>query len=228
MAFFLLYDAIFQTFKKTRITSFLFYFLLGIILIIGILDQTPNGIAWNKSLEAKYKQDAQFIHEIEALMPKNAMIFQMPYVPFPEWPPVNKMTDYDHLRAYLHSKTLRWSYGAMKGREAVIWQRIVTAKPVNEFLENLSSKGFSGVYLDRFGYQDTGAELEAKLSALLNTKPLISPDRRLVFFDMTEYNKRTKKINLSLTDEDLELPLRDISLPKETNNLEVDLDFLKE
>jgi phosphoglycerol transferase len=103
------------------------------------------------------------------------------------------MKDYDHFRGYLHSKSLRWSYGAMKGRMADGWQKTIAEKPLKEFVAWLSLSEFSGIYLDRFGYRDSGADLEGKLSKLLNIKPVVSSDKRLVFFNMAEFNQRTVK-----------------------------------
>jgi len=226
MGFFLYYEYIFRKYKNTKIVSLFFSVFPCFILILGILDQTPEHIDLNRRIEKHYKQEARFIHDIEALMPKNAMIFQLPSVPFPEYPAPDKMMDYDHFRAYLHSKTLRWSYGAMKGRETAMWQEIVAAKPADEFLEDISIKGFSGVYLDRFGYPDKGAAMEARLSALLKRQPLISPDKRLLFFDMSEYKKKTTKVDPSITDKDLELPIRNITLQRETDNVLINIDSL--
>ena len=79
------------------------------------------------------------------------MIFQMPYVPFPESPPVNKMVDYEHFKAYLHSKPLRWSYGAIEEGENDLWQRAVTAKPAEEFVGEISRAGFTGIHTNRDG-----------------------------------------------------------------------------
>ena len=120
------------------------------------------------------------------------MIFQMPYVPFPESPPVNKMIDYEHFKAYLHSKSLRWSYGAIKEEENDLWQRAVTAKPVEEFVGEISRAGFTGIYINRDGYLDNGAKLEAELTALLGAKPVVSSKGNLSFFNLTDYNDRLR------------------------------------
>ena len=61
--------------------------------------------------------DAAFVADTEDALGSSASIFRFPYVPFPENPPVVGMTDYDHLRGYVHSDTLHWSYGGAKGRE---------------------------------------------------------------------------------------------------------------
>ncbi len=74
----------------------------------------------------------------------------------------------------------------MKFREADAWQRQVTAKPLSELVEVLGAAGFHGIYLDRYGYPDQSAELEAGLSTLLHTRPIVSPNQRLVFFPLAK------------------------------------------
>jgi phosphoglycerol transferase len=159
---------------------------LGLLLAIGILDQTTAHFAppYDR-LRAAYFNDRDFVRRIEASVPENAMIFQLPYVPFPENPPVHRMVDYSHFRGYLHSKTLRWSYGAMKGREGDAWQRHVAGQPLPEMLKALIAAGFRGIYVDRFGYADQGAAMEAALSKLLRIEPIESGDRRLMFFNLS-------------------------------------------
>ena len=75
------------------------------------------------------------------------MVFQLPYVAFPESPPAHKMRDYDHLWGYFHSDRLKWSYGAIKGREGDLWQRRAASEPAAEMVETLRGAGFGGVML---------------------------------------------------------------------------------
>ena len=166
---------------------------LGLILLLGILDQTGNGIYFvphYAAFRSENASDADFVRRIEAMMPGGAMIFQLPYVEFPENPPVNLMQDYEHFRPYLHSKNLRWSYGAIRGRENDRWQNLTANLPPDQFLETISLAGFSGVYVDRKGYPDSGAEMEAKLANLLDTKPLVSANGQMVLFDLGKYNSK--------------------------------------
>ncbi len=115
------------------------------------------------------------------------MVYQMPYVPFPENVPVQNLTDYELLRPFFHTRTLRFSYGAMKGREVSRWQADLATRPLPEALERLAFAGFGGVYLDRAGFADAGAATEAELSRLLGVQPLVSRSGRQTFFDMTAY-----------------------------------------
>lgn len=178
---------------KTKRAQFFYYGLILLVLVVGVLDQTTaNFIPPYALTKAEYLNDEIFVNDIEAIMPGNAMIFQLPYVPFPEYPPVNRMSDYSLLKAYLHSKDLRWSYGAMKGRPGDDWQRMVASMPVGDMLKTLSSFGFEGIYIDRHGFEDGGAKLISDIKQILGTELLVSGNKRLYFFDMTTYNQKIK------------------------------------
>ena len=79
--------------------------------------RAPHTIPPYRAVAAEWRNDEAFVRAIDARLPEGALVFQLPYVPFPETPPVNRMFDYDELRGYLHSDDLRWSYGAVKGRD---------------------------------------------------------------------------------------------------------------
>ena len=161
--------------------------LLG-LLALGAYDQTsakfvPPYAETGKRIES----DADFGRRIEDALPPGSMVYQMPYVPFPENVPVQNLTDYELLRPFFHTRTLRFSYGAMKGREVSRWQADLATRPLPEALERLAFAGFGGVYLDRAGFADAGAATEAELSRLLGVQPLVSRSGRQTFFDMTAY-----------------------------------------
>src|SRR5206468_6032912 len=85
--------------------------------------------------------------------------------PFPEFPPQYRMPTYEPARGYVHTRTLVWSYGAMKNRDADAWQREVAyeatahdapdAGPVplpHEFLRRIVVRGFDGLLIDARGF----------------------------------------------------------------------------
>ena len=57
--------------------------------------------------------------------------------------------------SFLHTRSVRWSYGAMKGRPAD-WAAELVGVPVADLVSRLAAAGFDGVYVDRFGYADDG------------------------------------------------------------------------
>ncbi len=168
--------------------------LLIPILVAGILDQAP-AVVWNTpwpTMKAEYENDQSFVEEIERRLPPAAMIYELPYVPFPEYPPVGKMLDYDLFRGYLHSSDLRWSYAAMKGSAAAAWERKAANQPVPQFVAYLVQNGFKGIYLDRFGFDESnrnyiagGSSLvlfEGALNSILGPPAVVSANQRLVFY----------------------------------------------
>jgi len=149
------------------------------LVAVAVLDQTAPTMAVNfRAQSAAYNNDASFVAKVESSIPPGAMVFQLPYAPFPESGPVGTMTDYEHLKAYLHSKTLRWSYGAYRGRETDIWQRQVSQLPTADFVAQIKDRGFKGVWVDRRG----GDVKEASLQDVLGVQPLVSADGHLAFY----------------------------------------------
>jgi phosphoglycerol transferase len=151
----------------------------SLILALGLLDQISPASAPSYERNAlDFRNDADFVSAIEAAAP-GASIFQLPAMAYPESQPAYRLGDYQLFRGYLHSDTLRWSYGAMRGREASNWQTAVAKLPPEKFLSEIRAKGFAGLYLDRRGYADDSTE--KKFQVLLGT-PMVSRDQRLVFF----------------------------------------------
>lgn len=97
--------------------------------------------------------------------------------------------EYDHFRAYLHTRALRWSFGAIQGRDDD-WQRRVGADPPDALVVELAAAGFSGLYVDRGGYQDDGGRAAARFEALLGP-PLVSEDGRFAVYNLTELPGRS-------------------------------------
>jgi hypothetical protein len=154
------------------------------VLVVGLLDQTSNAfMPAYRVYAADYRSDESFVRAIEERLPAGAMIFQLPYIPFPESPPVNRMFDYDELRGYLHSNDLRWSYGIVRGRPEDR-NGALASEPVPRMVDDVAATGFAGIYVDRFGYEDQGAKLETELTAAVGAPPLVSPNGRLSFFEL--------------------------------------------
>jgi phosphoglycerol transferase len=166
---------------------------LAVLTLLGLLDEIGARVApdYTKIL-FDYSTDGDFVQRIEAAMPPGAMIFQLPVLVFPENPSVHRMHDYDHARGYLRSRTLRWSYGAVRGRDAEVWQRWVADQPPPELVRTVAAAGFSGLYVNRDGYPDGAAGLTAEIAAVLGQAPIRSSHDRFLFFDLTGYRARLR------------------------------------
>ena len=182
-------DEFLKRFGASRLSAAACCGLIAVVAVFGICEQTTaaDAAAPDDSAKTAYLDDSRFVAAIEAAMPERAMIFQLPNMPFPSTVSAGRLDRFEPAIGYLHSRTLRWSYRMMRGRERVDWDRRAASKPLKEFLDTIVAENFKGVYIDRRGYPDNAAALESKLSALLGLRPVTSDDRRRSFFDLSRY-----------------------------------------
>lgn len=137
------------------------YLVWGGLLVLGFLDQTPH--SWfRRDIAAtideaadRFRADELFFKQIEERMPPGSRVFCLPYAGFPEAPTQYRMRAYEHARGYIHTDTLVWSYGAMKGREADAWQRDVVAEKDDQLIRRVVFGGFDGLLIDGRGFPTT-------------------------------------------------------------------------
>jgi phosphoglycerol transferase len=175
--------------RLVRRSSKLLY-AAGLLLLtaVGLYDQTSTSfIPDYVKVERAFRSDAEFVRTIEKKLPPGAMIFQLPYLTFPE------AAEYDLARGYLHSRHLRWSYGAMVSEQSDLWTRAAKELPVPEMTRRVAEAGFSGIYLDRRLYPDNGASIEQQISATISQPPIVSSPSQLSFFSLEEYKARLGK-----------------------------------
>ena len=138
------------------------------VVVLGVLDQTPRELASGpRSSQVLFSRDAAFGRRLQALLPRGAMIFQLPYQAYPESPPRYGMLDYEPFSGYVHTTGLRWSYGAMKGRPDATWQASTSALPVAAMVDRLRSAGFGYIWVQLNGYPDGGTATKRSLDELL-------------------------------------------------------------
>jgi len=153
-----------------------------LIAVIGSLDQTASPCEpCNQALRSAFEQDREFNRAIETSLPARAAIYQLPYIPFPE--PANYRLIYEQMSGAINSKQLRWSYGTMKGREGDLFFRALAKWPLEAQLDVLRRLAFSGIYVDRRGYDDDGRAIEATLRKSTGAGPaFVRSDNRVAFY----------------------------------------------
>src|SRR5262249_18407065 len=65
--------------------------------------------------------------------------------------------------------------------------------PPEAMVRAVTLAGYTGLTIDRWGYQDRGAELETRLKSLLGQSPFVSANGRHAYFDLTAYVPRLRK-----------------------------------
>ena len=155
------------------------------IAVLGVWDQTtPAMVPAYEQVAAEWDGVGDFVAEAESGLAPGAMVFQLPYVPFPEYPPVVRMLDYDHFKPYLRSSKAHWSYGAVKGREAAAWNAATSQLPPEQLVSAVQAEGFAGIWIDRYGYEDEAAQVIASLTEATGAAPTTSANGRYAFFSL--------------------------------------------
>jgi phosphoglycerol transferase len=174
----------------------LFAVVLSAVFVGGALDQTSEAYvpAYGETAN-QYWSDRAFVRQVEDRLPDDASVFELPYASFPEEipPPPGRTVVYDLLRPYLHSRGLRWSFGAMYGRPAD-WSARLADQSLAEVVPIVSAVGFDAIYVDRLGYVSDAAAnaAERELVKIVGSPPLRSEDGRLLVFDLRAYNERLR------------------------------------
>jgi phosphoglycerol transferase len=151
-----------------------------IVIAFGIYDQTSP--ADFTPAYRSFASDRKFVGGLEAKLVPDAMVYQLPYERFPEGGNQFRMETYGPARGFLQSRSLRWSFGQVKGREGDRWMLALSGLPLARQMDIASRSGFSAVVLDRRGYPDAGKAAEGELRGKLGVPLAESEDGQLVAY----------------------------------------------
>jgi phosphoglycerol transferase len=165
---------------------------LAAVVVVGFLDGTSAAGPDYDGPARVWASDGRFVHAIEGRLGAGAMVFQLPYMGYPEVPAIGGMLDYDPAKGFLHSTKLHWSYGGMRGR-ASEWADDASALPIRGLLPSVAAAGFSGIWVDRAAYADRAAGLERELTRRIGAGPMASENGRLAFYDLRGYAERLRR-----------------------------------
>jgi len=168
---------------------------------VGLIDQVPR--RWPREVYARMngdvKSDLQLGRELEATLPRGAMVFQIPVLGFPEVLPPFRLVDYEHFRPYLTTDTIRFSYGAAKFRSRSRWQRDLENVPVPTLVRRLEGYGFAALYLNRKGYEDRAEKILSELDTLGYKRRLQGAGGQQVVVFLNPTAKPTRPLGRGLT-----------------------------
>lgn len=141
------------------------WFVVGGLLLVGFWDLPLSWITKTDQFYGQMWQSMQtFVSATESRTGRDAKIFVLPVMDFPEVPPVYREDHYAPLALYLPDSTLRFSYGDMKGDFRDVWQRRLEKLPAPRLAAELRRLGFSGLVVVRDAYPDGGQALLGKLA----------------------------------------------------------------
>lgn len=130
------------------------YFILSFILFIGLFDQLPRtNFSFQDPIKVRVKSDIEMGKTLMRELEKGDMVFQFPFSFFPEVGPLKNMQDYEHLRPYINSNNIHFTYGNTKGRASELWQEKIKFDSNGNFIRLLESYGFDAVYINKKAYE---------------------------------------------------------------------------
>jgi phosphoglycerol transferase len=190
LMFALLFLARLLTVLATRIPRLVSGALALGLVALGAFDQTPNlridpnfphweNVAQREKIA---EADQRLVAEVERRVPPGTAVYQLPAMQFPESGFIGRVPDYDQFRPYLFSKTLKFSYGNMKGRPEANWQNAVSAMSDEQRVAELKRQGFGAMYVLRNAYPPHQVEQLIQNMAALGHTEVIHSDYGDSFF----------------------------------------------
>jgi hypothetical protein len=167
---------------KKRIIFYTIISLIGALVIYSEVLVTPKG--WQIGAKEKDEILTEFFTNVDAIVSDGEMVYELPFIPFPENPPVVEMPDYELAMGYIYTNNIRWSYGGLRGRNTEAQELYLDEGRSKRFIKKIQDQGFVGVYLDTKGYEDNGEAVIDFYTSELGLTPIISADGWLYYYDI--------------------------------------------
>ncbi len=141
--------------------------IVAAVIALVIVDQVPLSLSRDEKAQvaSQIAADQKFVADMESALSDGAMVFQLPVMDYPD-SPLRDVLAYDHLRPYLYTQHLRFSFGSMKGRPREAWQHELEKLSLSDSIAETKRRGFSALYINRKAYPNNAADLEESLRAL--------------------------------------------------------------
>jgi hypothetical protein len=160
--------------------------ILCLVLAIGILDQTQAVRGLNLTqpeIKSASRQVEVIVRQLERALPDHAMVYQLPVTTYLDDSGRARMKAYDHIRPYLVSRTIHWSYPALSNAQ-VYWQQRVARLDGENLARQLAADGFAAILVDRYGYSDDGKEIADSIQKVLRKAGPMAANERYLAFDI--------------------------------------------
>lgn len=161
--------------------------IAALVLVVGLADQAlDSAVPPYAQSAALFHSDQAFFGALQAELPTDSMVFQLPFRKFPESPKIGDTTESDQLRPFLNTTTLRWSAAGIKGRPQTDWPEEVTDAPTPDMVRDLAVIGFVGIVIDREASPNNGEYLEQRLEPYTGPVQAVSQDGRWSYLSLDQ------------------------------------------
>ena len=148
--------------------------ILGLVAVDSVRPFKEPYLTSASQSNAINKAAQEYAVDVNAAIPENCGVLQLPYMAYPENGPVNRLNDYDHFWTSLANPEKSWSYGAVKNTDASVWAAQLPNVPSDSQLALMRAGGFCAIHLDTRGLdapstEATTTDLQSRLGAPVAT-----------------------------------------------------------
>lgn len=199
----ILIDELYRRLNK-RISKYICRFAMCLLLGVGIWEMTTdeyaynrgvyfNGFTWSSNVDEvteAINNDKEFVKNIQAVMPENSNILQLPVVTNDLFPNGNPKV-WRHQWKQIFSTGIKWSHGDNSFGRTYQWLQRIKNLPADKLLEAAVSVGFNGIYIDTIGYDGEQAEkIIREIEEITDAQPIVNPEGDIYFFNITDYAQK--------------------------------------
>ncbi|HEY1727961.1 MAG TPA: hypothetical protein VGG22_06295 [Candidatus Baltobacteraceae bacterium] len=156
----------------------------AIIMVLGVLDQSPASWAPFAKSKQRVAIDTAWAARIANAVPAKSAILQLPYVSAPEFPILESMYTQVEQVPSLYTRDVRWSVGAVEGTPDASFERWLASLPPRDLVAVALLAGFDGVLVYQQGFADRGGAIESALKAISKQPSLLNDDGTQVFYPL--------------------------------------------
>ena len=176
------------------------FLIAAAVLVIGLADQITGAYGMNNeypATSAELPRLKGFVQRIEQALPEGAMVLQLPLRrTYLNELGVGRLQSYEHLKLYLVSRHLRWSYPGLSN-EQVGWLESAARLTPQQLPQQMAAEGFSAIVIDRYGYEDNGQAVTAAVRAPLGDQGVIAETERFIALDIRSLTRAAALPRLS-------------------------------
>ncbi|NEX60888.1 hypothetical protein [Noviherbaspirillum galbum] len=136
------------------------------LVVFSLHDQLLDTVvltATQRQGEREAAAERQAVATLEHALPPGTALLQLPFFGYPINYHQHEMDSYDHVRPYLWSTSLKWSWPSFSLPHRA-WQDTMGELKGKEFVDAAILSGFGAIWIDRKGYADGGEQLLKSLT----------------------------------------------------------------
>jgi hypothetical protein len=128
--------------------------ILILVIIDSVLPFKPAYASGAAEGERQLQIAEKYAADVNAAIPGQCGILQLPYVVYPEQGRIERLDDYQHFWQPLVNREKDWSYGAVKNTAQGEFAQSLGPVPGPDDFTMLRDRGFCGIHVDTRGMSD--------------------------------------------------------------------------